>query len=57
MTDHYRNRRIEREVGVDRVRRLTFSVYMKYAYTRISDVKAQIDPKRTFEGRYRQQQS
>ena len=57
MTDHYRNRRLERETGVVKVRKLSFSVYMKYAYKRISDVKAQTDPRRTFEGRYRQQQN
>jgi hypothetical protein len=57
MTDHYETRRLEREADVVRVRKLTFSAYMKYAYRKVSDVKAQTNPRRTFEGRYRQQQN
>lgn len=38
MTDHYRNRRLRMETKVDKVRQLSFSVYMKYAYRKISDV-------------------
>jgi hypothetical protein len=37
--------------------RLTFSVNIKYAYKIMSDGETQRNVRRTFEGRYRQQQN
>jgi len=37
--------------------KLTFSVYIKYAYKIMSDDETQSNVRRTFEGRYRQQQN
>ena len=44
MTDHYRYQRVKREINKVRVWKLTFTVYMKYNWKSISDVKAQMDP-------------